>query len=245
VIRDGIRDLVRAKSATAIAWMASLAAALAVEAALRTAALDLRRLVSLGDLFHAALVVMLGATVGSLLLDTGRALALTAYSHPGQPFLAVGLGRLPALITVSAVEATVQMFLLLALVLALPSKAPFRAALIAAPALFLILVMFAAARVAMVLAARGLPPARSMVHGFDVVFRRLPSLLRLLGQWFLWTLPLTIPAAALRIGASLAHEGLVTALSRSLSLALAELAALVGYAALANLVGRDPRLTTG
>src|SRR5205823_1127435 len=112
--------------------------------------------------------------------------------------------------------------------------APFRAALIAAPALFLILVMFAAARVALVLVARGLPPARALVHGFDVVLRRLPSLLRLLAALLVWTLPLTLPAAALRIGASMAHEGLLTAMSRALSLALAELAALIGYAALAN-----------
>jgi hypothetical protein len=245
LVREGLKDLSRSRVATAIAWAAALAAALAVEAALRTALLDVKRMYSLGDLFHALLVVLLGATVGSLLLDTGRALALTAYAHPGQPFLAVGMGRLPALITVSAVEATVQTFLMLGMLLALPSRAPLAAALLAAPALFLALVMFAAARVGLVLAARGLPPSRALVHGFDVVLRRLPSLVKLAWALVGWTLPLTIPAAVLRLMAARAEEGLATSMARSLSLALAELAALIGYAALANLVGRDPRLTTG
>jgi hypothetical protein len=245
VIREGLKDLWRARVATGIAWLAALAAALALEAAFRTAVLDLRRLASLGDVFHALMVMMFGALVGSLLLDTARALTLVAVSHPGQPFLALGLTRVPALITVTAVEATVEMFLLLGVARVVPSHSPLAAAFVAAPALFLCAVMFAAARVAMVLAARGLRPALALLHGFDVVMRRLPSLLRLFGAWFLWTLPLTLPAAFLRILALMARDGLATAMARSLSLALFELAALVGYAALANLVGRDGRLTTG
>jgi len=122
---------------------------------------------------------------------------------------------------------------------------PLAAALLAAPALGLLLVMFVAARVALVLAARGLAPARALVHGFDVVFRRLPSLVRLGGALVVYTLPLTALALLLRVAAAFAHQGLLAAVGRSLSLALLELAALVGYAALANLVGRDPRLTTG
>jgi hypothetical protein len=245
MVREGIADLWQARSATAIAWVASLAAALAVEASLRTVALDLGRLASLGDLFHALLVVLLGASVGSLLLDTGRAVALSAISHPGQPFLANGLGRVPALITVSAVEITVQMFLLLGILYALPARPGTAAAFVAAPALFLCLIMFAAARVALVLAARGVKPAAALIHGFDVVARKFPSLVRLAGGIFVWTLPLTVPAAFLRTLAALAREGLATSLARALSLALLELAALVGYAALARLIGRDARLTTG
>jgi hypothetical protein len=245
VVKEGLQDLSRARLATAIAWTASLAAALAVEAGFRTAVIDVRRMASLGDLFHALLVVMLGATLGSLLLDGARALALTAYAHPGQPFLAVGFSRVPALITVTAVEVTVQMFLALGLLLALPARAPFLASLISAPTLMLMLVMFVAARVALVLASRGLPPARALIHGFDVVFRRFPSLARLGAEVFVWTLPLTLPAGVLRVLCILAKEGPATAVARSFSLALFELAALIGYAALANLIGRDSRLTTG
>jgi hypothetical protein len=110
LVRDGLRDLGRARTATAIAWLASFAAALSVEVALRTAALDLRDSVlggGIGALFHAQLVVLLGAAVGSFLLDSARALALTAYARPGQPFLALGMTRVPALITLTAVEITI------------------------------------------------------------------------------------------------------------------------------------------
>jgi hypothetical protein len=120
---------------------------------------------------------------------------------------------------------------------------PLASALVTAPVLMLVLWLFAAARVALVLAARGVPPAAALVHGLDVVLRRLPSLVRLSGAIAWYPLPLTVPALVLR--AAGAQAGGAAALCRGLSLAFFELAALVGYAALANLVGRDPRLTTG
>jgi hypothetical protein len=253
LVRQGLDDLARAWPATLTAWLASLAAALAVEAALRQAGGDVRGALGdngIGDLLHAMLVVLLGAAVGSLLLDSARSLALTAYARPGQPWLAAGFSRVPALITVTAVEITVEGFLLLGLALLGPTllaaHAPLMGALAAAPALFLMLIMFGAGRVGVVLAARGLRPAFALLHGFDVVLRRLPSMVRLFAAVALYTLPLVLPAIVLRLAAALTHEWTLTAsLARVLSLALFELAALVGYAALGNLVGGDPRLTTG
>src|SRR5262249_40491770 len=150
-----------------------------------------------------------------------------------------------ALITLTAVEITVQGCLFFGLFLSAPLHAPFTAALLAAPVLFLALWLFAAARVGLVLTARGVRPGVALMHGFDLVARRFPSLFRLFGSLVLWTLPLTIPAAALRIAALFARESVWTVASRSLSLALLEGAALLGYAALGNFVGRDSRLTTG
>jgi hypothetical protein len=244
-MREALADLQRSKLATALAWLGAFTAALAVEVAFAEAAHDLRHVSQIGDLLHALLALLLGAAVGSLLFDIARSFALTAYAHPGQPFIALGLRRVPALITLTAVEATVQLFLLLGLLLALPRHAPLAAALLAAPVLCLLLFLFAAARVGLVLCARGVRPALALLHGFDVVARRFPSLLKLFLQVVLYTLPLTIPALALRLAAAFAHESIINILSRTLALALLELAALVGYAALGNFVGRDPRLTTG
>ena len=248
-MREALDDLRRAKLATALAWLAAFSAALVVEVAFGEARHDLRSLLTplaqIGDLFHALFAILFGAALGSLLLDSARAWALVAYAHPGQPFIALGLSRVPALITLTAVEVTVEMLLLLGLFLSLPLHAPFTAALIAAPVLFLLLILFAAARVGLVLCARGVRPALALMHGFDVVMRRFPSLVRLFLRVALYTLPLTIPALMLRLAAIFARESVINIASRSLALALFELAALVGYAALGNFVGRDPRLTTG
>jgi hypothetical protein len=237
--RAGWDDLRRSGVATAIALVASLAAALALQAAGRRALADWHH-ASPG---HAFAVVMLGAAVASLLLDCARAVALTAYAHPGEPFLARGLSRVPAMITITAVEITVEGFLGLALLLTVPrvlarglgADAALACALVAAPVALLALVVFAAARVALVLAARGLAPARSLATGFDVVMRRLPSLVELAAVLALVTLPLALVGVALRFAGH----------AVPFAYAFLELAALWMYASLAVLVGRDPRLALG
>ncbi len=242
----GLEDLGRARLATATAGLAALAAALTVEVALRSGA-------SAGGAAELVGVVLVGLTLSSLLGSCARALALTAYSQPGRAWLAAGFTRVPALVTVSAVELTVQGSLMLGAALLLPRAAVTHSplakallcALLCAPSLLLCASFFGAARVALVLVARGMTPSRALIHGLDVVARRLPSLLKLAGALALYTLPLTLLAAALMV-ASLRQVATPTAsLARATALMLFELTALWSYAALANLVGRDARLTTG
>src|SRR5262249_48081577 len=158
------------------------------ELAFRRAGADL----SAGELGHALGLVLLGAALGSLLLDCARALALTACARPGQPWLAAGLSRVPALITGSAVELPVQGVLLVGPLVVLPrvveQHSALSGALVCAPALFLSLILFAAARMGLVLAARGVRPAAALAHGFDVALRRMPSLGRLAAAVLVYTL---------------------------------------------------------
>ena len=253
-IRQGCGDLSRARAATAASLLGTIAAALAVEVTFRAAGEDLRGLFTLGDdrigqLLHAILVLLLGTATSSLLFDGARAVALTAYARPGERWLLAGFSRLPAIVSVGAMEMLIQLCLLLGLGrmvgAAVDARSPLGAALACAPVGCLCLLTFAVARVAQVLAARGVPPSAALLHGCDVVFRRLSSLIRLALVLALFTLPLTVPAALLGVGALVAVGHASGALAGALALALFELAALLGYAALAQLVGRDPRLTTG
>jgi hypothetical protein len=251
-ISAGCGDLSRARAATAAALLGTVAAALAVEVMLRAAGEDLRGLFGddgTGQLLHAILVLLLGAALSSLLFDSARAVALTAYARPGQPWLLAGLSRVPGLLTVGAMEVTIQSCLVLGLLkltgAAVDARSPLAAALAWAPVGCLCAITFGAARIAQVLVARGVPPSAALVHGCDFVLRRISSLVRLALVLALWTLPLTVPAVLFGIGALVAVGHATGALAGALGLALFELAALVGYAALAQLVGRDPRLITG
>ncbi|MGZ3429631.1 MAG: hypothetical protein ACXVCV_23435, partial [Polyangia bacterium] len=104
------------------------------------------------------------------------------------------------------------------------------AALLLLPSLALALAVFAASRVAQTVIARGLPPAAALAHGYDLLLRRFPSLVRLALAGTIATSPLV--AAALWM-------------PFPLGAALAGAAALWLYAALATLVGRDGRLALG
>jgi hypothetical protein len=103
-------------------------------------------------------------------------------------------------------------------------------ALVATPLFSLALWALAAGRVATVLVARGVPPAEAFVRGLDVALRDRRGLVRLFAAWLLLTAPLQL--------LGLAGGGPV---GRAAGL----LAALWGYAALDERVGRDPRLTRG
>jgi hypothetical protein len=137
------------------------------------------------------------------------------------------------MISVRAVELTIYFALVLGVAFALvaaPARAAWPLVLAVFPAVALALVTFAAARVAQTVIARGLPPAVALAGGFDVVFRRLPSLTRLGVFGALVTAPFWITAALMPF---------------PLGSALVGAAALWLYAALSAAVGADARLATG
>ena len=234
----GWRELWRAPLLTLAAVGGAMTAALAVRAAWSGAGAALEA----GHPGRAALTWLSGASLAALLVEVTRAAALTAYAGPPRPLgqtLALGLERTPGMLGVGAVE----LFIYLALgaanlsVLARirqPAAAPSDQALLAAtlllPSQVLAVLVFGAARVAQTLIARGLPPATSLVHGCDVVLRRFATLVRLALLGALAVAPLLAVAVWLPF---------------ALRAALASLAALWLYAALALLVGRDGRLSTG
>jgi hypothetical protein len=150
------------------------------------------------------------------------------------------------MVSVAVVELTVEGMLLLgaAMVIIRRAPTPAMATLMFAPALILCAGMFLAARVATCLAARGLRPAPALVHGFDVIARRFPSLVRLGARLLLATLPLLAAAIGLAVIAARVNPrlALIATLLRAGCLGLAWLWA---YAALSEWLGRDSRLVTG
>lgn len=238
-LRRGWHELWRAPAPTFLALAGALAAALAGRAAWLRAA-DALAAARPG---RALATLLVGLAAAALLADSTRATALVAYAGPPRPFartLLLGLARTPALLGVRAVELMVyaalalgELFLLGRGLLPLGHAAG-RQALAAtaclAPALLVATGLFAAARVAQTLIARGLPPAPALAVGFDVVLRRFATLARLalLGVAAaapLWTIGLFAPPPL---------GGLVTGF-----------VALWLYAALVVLVGRDGRLALG
>ena len=187
----------------------------------------------------------------------GRALscALVAYAGPGRragrnPVWG-GLACTPAIVTLRALELLLYSMLLVGVGLALTKivgvstvRGAFAGALIIAPALALSLFIFAATRVAIVLAARGARAAPSLVRGCDLTLRRFPSLIRLALALAVATSPFTLGALVLTIAAhhTSPNAAIALALCRAVSLALA---ALWCYAALSALAGSDPRLAGG
>ena len=238
-IRRGARELWRAPAPTLAALVGTMTAALAARAAwLRAGQALLAERPG-----RAVFIGLVGASVAALLVDVTRAAALTAYAGPPRSLgrtLALGLVRTPAMISVRAVELLIyfalalgDLFLLargLARVGADPTAQALAAATLLLPSLVLALVVFAASRVAQTVIARGLPAAVALVHGYDVVLRRFPSLARLALAGVIVAAPLLVAAAVLPF---------------PLGAALAGLAALWLYAALAILVGRDGRLSSG
>jgi hypothetical protein len=252
-VRAGLSELGRRRAATAIAVLSSVTAALALAAAWQRASAALGGGVRGGgdprELARAAGLLLVGGAFASLLVDVGCAAALCAYARsPEQPgawdWLAEGARRTPALIAISAVELTVYFMLALATLgvgtrVAATGAGPIRAAVMAAlgsaPALLIALALFSAARVALVLAAGGLPPAPSLARGFDLVARRLPTLARLAGSLVASSSPLT--ATGLFLGLAAPRLGVAGWLVGALSYGCFALAALWGYAALAALLG--------
>jgi hypothetical protein len=223
-VAGGARLAWRTRGATAAALLGSTAALLAAEAAARRAGVAwahaLRELdVAWG--VRAFAITFVGLALAALIADVTRAAALVAYTagdaSAGEPRLVrAALARTPRLITVRAVELTIELVLATgALLIVLRASrlafAPWRAAavgaLAAAPAFGLALATFAAARVAMLEAAGGATAAAAIARGYALVLRRLPSLARLAAALALATLPLA--ALALTCGAAaraLAHS---------------------------------------
>jgi hypothetical protein len=210
----------------------------------RAAWLHAGELVAAGAPGAAAATLITGLASGALLVDVTRAVALSAYAGAPSPdlrrWLRLGLVRTPGMISIRAVELLLYFCLLVGDAFLLVRSTirsgppPLFAALwtlaAVAPSLALGLASFTAARVAQTLIARGLPPATALAGGYDLVWRRFPSLARLALAGLVATSPLLI-------GALLVPWGL-----RQLLLGLA---ALWVYAALTTVVGRDGRLLTG
>jgi hypothetical protein len=230
-VARGWRELLRAPAPTLAAVLGTIAGALAARAALLRSA----QAIAAARPGRAALTWLVGMSVAALVVDVTRAAALVAYGGPRRPLgqtLALGLVRTPGMISVRAVELTIYFALGLG-ALFVGAVAPQHAwplALALLPAAALALAAFAASRVAQVVIARGLPPAVALAHGYDVVIRRLPSLVRLALLGGLATAPFFVVAAFMPF---------------PLGSALVGIAALWLYAALAAVVGSDARLATG
>jgi hypothetical protein len=199
---------------------------------------------------RAWLTVMVSLALAALMADVARMCALCAYSGSRTPLIH-GLSRTPVLITVRAVELTVSFMLLSGgamTVIRLPELPPLHAALAATaimgPVLALVALNFAAARVAIALGVRGLRPAPSLIHGYDVALRRLPSLLGLLLRVAFTSLPLWLGAGLLRVLAAAASPRASVILSAAAAACLGA-AVLWAYASLVAWVGRDARLANG
>jgi hypothetical protein len=186
----------------------------------------------LGLLVRAGMVLLVGASFAGLALETARAVAL---ARQGGGTKLDGVARTPAMISVVAVELTVEAMLLFGATMGLlrhhasaPATAALQATLLFFPALILCAIVFAAARVAVLEAARGAAAAEALIRGFDLVFRRWRALVAL-GARLAWTtLPLTLGAL---VAGVIPHP--VGAALRALLLALAWLWA---YASLGGLV---------
>ncbi len=199
---------------------------------------------------RAIATMMIGIALAALLADVARMCALCAYSGSKTPVWH-GLARVPVLITVRAIELTVS-FMLIAggamVVMRLPAMSPLHAALagtaVMGPVLGLVALNFAAARVAIALAVRRLRPAPSLIHGYDVALRRLPSLLGLLARVVVHALPLWVAAGALTaLAMDISPRAAV--LLRAAGAACLGVAVLWAYASLVAWVGRDARLAGG
>lgn len=253
-LRAGWRDLWRWPTATSLALATAMVGGLASRAgwlrarqillvardpAAPTAALVAR----------AVAVVVTGAALAALLVDLGCAVALCAYAGAAPPIgqrgalvgpLRRGLVRLPAMLTIRGLELVIYATLALgevALVarvqpLAYPSPAQraWATTLLLAPAIVVAVYLFAAARVAQTLVARGLGAATALQHGLDVALRRLQTLARLAITASLWTAPLWLSAIVL---------------PSPLGATLVALATVWSYAALVRVVGADGRLRGG
>jgi hypothetical protein len=199
---------------------------------------------------RAWLTLMVGIALAALMADVARMCALCAYSGSRTPLLH-GLSRTPVLITVRAVELTVSFMLLSGgamTVIRLPELPPLHAALAATaimgPVLALVALNFAAARVGIALAVRGLRPAPSLIHGYDVALRRLPSLVALLLRIAFSSLPLWLAAGVLRLFAAGVAPRVEVIFSAAAAACLGA-AVLWAYASLVAWVGRDARLAGG
>ncbi len=235
-VRAGFRALKDAPLPSLGALAAAALAVLAGAVATRAARGELERAIVEGEPVHAAsalAIVLAGVTFAALLVEIARAVALAAFGGSQHPFTD-GLRRTPAMIAIAAVEWVVEGTLLGGALLALgraslhaidlahPARAAAVATLCLAPPLLLALATFVAARIAMTLAARGLPPGAALVHGYDTTLRRFPSLVRLAVRLLLMTLPLT---------------ALAPFVPAPLAAVCAALATLWGYAALSAFVG--------
>jgi hypothetical protein len=242
-------------SASALTSGVALSASLAAGArAWSLAQLSIER--GAGGLFGRALFLALaGFGFAALFAELGRACALVAYAGPGRRArrnpVWRGLACTPAIVTLRALELLLYGMLLVGVGLALTKivgistvRGAFAGALVTAPALALSLFVFAATRVAIVLAARGARAAPSLVRGCDLTLRRFPSLIRLALALAVATSPFTLGALVLTIAAhhTSPNAAIALALCRAVSLALA---ALWCYAALSALAGSDPRLAGG
>jgi hypothetical protein len=248
LVACGARELWRARAPTLVALAGAPTAALGVRAASVRAAEALGMGSSAATLAGArpgwALVGwIVGAAFAGLLLETSRAVALTAYAGPPRPFadtLVLGLRRAPALIGLRAFELIVYSTFALGGLFVVargahgavvaPGPQALAVAVCLLPLAALALALFAAGRVAQILVARGLAPAAALTHGCDLVARRFASLTRLALLGGAATAPLWIGALLLPF---------------ALRATLWTAAALWLYAALSGLVGRDPRLATG
>lgn len=251
-MKAALGDLARRPAATLLALSAAGAGALAVRAGwlralqLAHAAHDAA---APGLLAARAVATLLaGAAVAGLLVDLGYAVALSAYAsappsgRPAALFLPLRLGlmRTPGMVSVRAFEilvyatlATGELLLLgrgLPMLGARPARLAAATALALAPALVLSLYLFAAARVAQALIARGLPPIAALAHGVDVALRRFGTLAKLGLTALGWTLPLWLTALFV---------------PSPLAALLLALATLWSYAALVRVVGADSRLGSG
>lgn len=251
MVRDGLRALLTWPAATASALASAGTAALAASAGFRRAGLLLRRgLVEDSSLLAPSFAVALLALLfGGLLLVLAEAIALSAAATPraaGESPLGRGLQRMPAMITLRAVETTVLMMLAIGAFAAIgrasalpPARAALAATLVLTPVVLVAGGAIAATRVGVALAARGVAPADALVRGLDVTLRRFPSLVKLALRLFAATLPLWLAALAL----ALPHGA--APLRHALQAALWAAATLWCYATLSVWVGRDPRLAVG
>lgn len=250
-LRAGLRELGRWPLPTLLALVGALTAATAARVAwVRAGALwtAARGAGTPWPTVGRALGLLLsGHAAAALLVDATRAAALSAYGLPRPDGrlgllgpLRLGLARTPAMVSVRAVELTLYFALalgnlfVLARALGAAPPRPLPQALVATallgPSLASAMLVFAAARVAQALIARGLPAAPALAHGYDVALRRFASLARLALLGLVATLPIHLAAAWLPTPAAAPLEAL---------------AALWVYAALVALLGRDPRLALG
>jgi hypothetical protein len=252
-IRAGLRSLVDWPLATGAALVSAMAAALAGAAALRRAGVLFRRAMveDSSQLRPAFAVALAGIALARLLLTLAEAIALAASATSGGEGSPLwrGMARMPALITLCAVETTVLMMLALGAAAGIakasdlaPARAALASTLVLAPVMIVAAAAIGGTRVAVALAARGLAPADALVHGLDAMLRRFPSLVRLSLALFCATLPLTAGALLL----SLPHHA--APLRHSLQAALIAAATLWSYASLeawaGAWAGRDPRLAS-
>jgi hypothetical protein len=251
----------RRPGVTFAAVVAFAMSALVLAAAARAAAMALASAAGGRSVVHALaraphlvlrawLTMIVGLALGALLADVARMCALCAYSGSRTPLIH-GLARTPVLISVRAVELTVSFMLISGgamTVIRLPELPPIEAALwgtaIMAPVVILVTINFVAARVGIALAVRGLRPAPSLIHGYDVALRRFPSLIALLLRVALASTPLWLAALVLRVVAAAASPRASVMLSAAGAACLGA-AVLWAYASLVEWVGRDARLTHG